>query len=131
MIRKHKEHAWNPALSSHSALFVDPLLEKTIARNPVAPIKVDVIGVHMNKSKLKLKLGQTEELAVSIIPENATNQNVNWVISNPDVVKMDVQNRTATVKGNRVGRTIIVVSTEDGKYRDLCEVTVHNFLNGR
>ncbi|MBO9128617.1 Ig-like domain-containing protein [Bacillus sp. 165] len=131
MIRKHKEHVWNTALSSHTALFIDPLLEKTKIRKPLTPVPVNVISIHVNKPKLKMKIGQAESITFSIIPVNATNKKVHWVVSNPDVVHLEIENGKAAVKGKRAGRTIIVVTTEDGKYRDLCEITVHNFLNGR
>ncbi|MFD3447369.1 Ig domain-containing protein [Microbacteriaceae bacterium 4G12] len=92
------------------------------------PTFIPVISVHINKPKLKLKVGQAAELSASVLPVNATNQVVNWVNHNPDVADIELSNGKVIVKGKQSGHAIIIVITEDGKFRDLCTVHVYNYL---
>lgn len=82
--------------------------------------KVNVTGVNITKSEVTLKIGQTETLTYQVLPSNATNKNVSWVSSNPSVVSVNNGVITALKSGN----SVITVTTEDGSFKDTCNVTV-------
>ena len=84
------------------------------------PATVPVTGVTLNKNTLELYTGGSETLTATFQPANATNQNVTWESSNPDV---------ATVVGGTViavkeGEATITVTTEDGGKTATCTVKV-------
>ncbi len=89
---------------------------------------VPVIGVHFNKAKVKLKIGQTTDLLVEILPSHATELSLNWAITNEDIVETELHNNYIHLKAKKAGRTIIIVTTEDGQFRDLCVVTIASYI---
>lgn len=60
---------------------------------------------------LSLAVGATFKLNYVISPENATNKNVSWQSSNPDVVSVDSEGNITTLKG---GIARITVTANDG-----------------
>lgn len=89
---------------------------------------VPVIGVHFNKSKVKLKVGQTADLYVEILPSHATELGLKWVITNVDIVETELHKNFIHLKAKKAGRTIIIATTEDGQFRDLCVVTIASYI---
>jgi uncharacterized protein YjdB len=94
----------------------------------LAAAAMNVIGVHLNKAKLKLKTGQAETLVADVLPVHATKQALTWHITNPAVAELEVHHNKAVIKGKQAGRAIVIASTEDNSFRDLCIVTVHDYL---
>lgn len=96
-------------------------IEKTATCNvTVSSSSVAVTGVSLSSSSLTLSSGESSRLTPTIVPSNATNKNVTWSSSNPDV---------ATVSGGVVsavasGTTNITVTTQDGGFTARCVVTV-------
>ena len=87
--------------------------EVTVAEKPVK-------YVELNKSKLKLKVGQTYQLEVKISPSHATDKRLEWASSDESVATVDAfGNVTAVGKGSaKIG-----VRAASGVY-DLCRVKV-------
>lgn len=81
---------------------------------------IQVQSVNLNKNSIVLNIGDSEKLNATILPSNATNQNVNWISNNPSVVT--VNNGIITAVGN--GTSIITVITQDGNKAAQCTVTV-------
>lgn len=54
-------------------------------------------------------------------PDNATNKNVIWESSDPNVVTVD---KSGNVTAKKAGKATITVKTENGNFMDTCEVTV-------
>ena len=81
---------------------------------------VAVTGVNLNYSTLEVENGETATLVVTILPSNATNQNVSWISSDTSVVTVD--NGEITTVG--VGTATVIVTTTDGGYTTTCEITV-------
>ncbi|MCR5250205.1 MAG: InlB B-repeat-containing protein [Lachnospiraceae bacterium] len=79
-----------------------------------------VIGVSLERNNLVMRVGQEEELRVSIEPEEATGYDLLWT-SNDDRIASVVDGK---VTAKNLGTTFITVSTEDGAYSDKCQVTV-------
>jgi len=84
-----------------------------------------VTGVSLNKTTLTLALGATEQLVVTVAPEDATNKKVTWASDNKAVSVTE----DGTVKADTVGSATITVTTEDGGYTATCVVTVPELLD--
>jgi uncharacterized protein YjdB len=81
--------------------------------------RVPVTGVTLNKNKFTLGVGTSEKLVATVSPYNATNKNVIWSSSDPDVATVDDE---GLVTAKTAGTVIITVTTEDGDYTAECEV---------
>lgn len=83
---------------------------------------VAVTGVTLNKSEVTIQAGTwCEVLLASVEPVYASNQNVTFQSSDPDVAAVDAH---GVVKGLRDGTATITVTTEDGSHTATCSVTV-------
>ncbi|MCL2165595.1 MAG: Ig-like domain-containing protein [Oscillospiraceae bacterium] len=87
---------------------------------------VPVAGVELNKRSMSISIGGSEYLAVTIKPDNATNQNVYWGNNNPTVATVV----NGLVTGLSVGVATITVTTADGYFADSCTVTVFDAGGG-
>jgi uncharacterized protein YjdB len=86
-------------------------------------VKEDVIkvtGIELSKSEAFLKLNENVKLDAVIMPENATNKDVTWTISNEDVAS--VENGLITAKA--IGETNVTATAVDGNYTASCRVIV-------
>ena len=100
-------------LKNSAKNFIDVLLGNTAPR-------IYVTGVTLNKNTLELIEGGTEKLVATVQPSNATNKNVTWTSSKPEVATVVDGNVTAVTKGT----TTITVATKDGNKTATCAVTV-------
>ncbi len=82
---------------------------------------IHVSGVSLNASELKLYVGGTYSLNVTISPSNATNKELSWSSSNPDVATIS---SSGLVNALTQGETTITVTTRDGDKKATCKVTV-------
>jgi uncharacterized protein YjdB len=94
----------------------------------IAPSVISVIGVHMQKNKLKIKTGQSTELSASVLPMQAKNQELIWTNMNSDVITIYPKGETVTITGKSAGRAVVIVTTAEGKFRDLCVVHVQPYM---
>ncbi|MCQ2339586.1 MAG: bacterial Ig-like domain-containing protein [Paludibacteraceae bacterium] len=93
---------------------------------PAAP--TPVIGVSLNESAIKVKVGKTATLVATVTPDNATDKSVTWSIINDNAngkVTVD-QTGLVTVAADAVeGATATVqVKTNEGNFTATCNVTV-------
>ena len=79
-------------------------------------------GIVLNKTALTLLVGSVESLTATVSPSNATNKNVNWFSSDPDVATVE-SDGTVTAVG--VGTAAITATTEAGGLKATCVVTVN------
>jgi len=79
-----------------------------------------VTGVSLSSSSLTLGIGQWHLLTPTVIPITATNQNVSWTTSDASIATVYHGSVTAI----KVGTVDIIVSTDEGNFKDTCEVTV-------
>ena len=84
---------------------------------------IPVTGVVLNRSEVTLLKGDSVTLSAKLTPDNATNNNVTWTSSRPEVAKVD---ENGVVTGLKAGKTTITVKTKDGNKTDKCEITVEN-----
>ncbi|MBE5105689.1 Ig-like domain-containing protein [Bacillus thuringiensis] len=94
----------------------------------IAPSVISVIGVHMEKNKLKIKTGQSTALSASVLPMQATNQELIWTNMNSDVITICPKGDTVTITGKSAGRAVVIVTTTEGKFRDLCVIHVQPYM---
>lgn len=83
---------------------------------------IAVTGVSLDKQNLTLEVGQKKSLTAVITPVEATNQNMTWSSRNTNIATV---NETGVVKAVSPGKTIILVTTEDGGFTAFCSVTVN------
>ena len=85
------------------------------------PESTTVTGVSLDRDTLSLNVNDTYQLTASIVPENATNQAVNWTSNASSVVSVG---QSGLVTAHTEGTATITVTTEDGEHTDSCVVTV-------
>ncbi len=90
-----------------------------------ATCKVTVIqpvtGVELDAASMTLVDGETKPLGYTVLPENATNQKVNWSVSGVGI-EITVDAETGAVNVTRVGggEGSVTVITEDGGFTATC-----------
>lgn len=83
-----------------------------------------VIGLVLTPEALVFsEIGVTQQIVATVLPEDASNKNVNWTSSN-NAVCMVSPNGEVVSTGN--GNAIIMASTADGGFMALCNVMVDN-----
>ena len=85
------------------------------------PQTIAVTGVTINPSTLQLNVGNSTILSATITPDNATDKAVTWLSSDPAVASVSTN---GTVTANAVGSAIILVTTVDGNFVAICNITV-------
>lgn len=82
---------------------------------------VAATSVTLDKHTLDLTVGSSETLTATVRPEGATNKDVTWVSSDPDVATV----ANGVVTAVKPGKTTITISVESNPaLNDTCEVTV-------
>ncbi|PGE40686.1 hypothetical protein COM60_05800 [Bacillus toyonensis] len=94
----------------------------------IAPSVISVIGIHMQKNKLKIKTGQSADLSASVLPMQATNKELIWTNMNSDIITIYPKGDTVTITGKSAGRAVVIVTTAEGKFRDLCVIHVQPYM---
>lgn len=98
---------------------------KTKDGGHVASCKVTVLrkvrDIAINKSSTILYLDKTTTLKATIVPSNATNQNVTWSSSDENIVRVSSKGKLTPVKP---GTAKITVKTEQGGLTAVCTVKV-------
>ena len=99
---------------------VDGVSATTDAITVTTPV-VRVSSVSLSASNLKLAVdGEPSTLTATVEPDNATNKNVSWSSSDPEVATV----ADGVVTPVKAGAATITVTTEDGEYSATCKVTV-------
>lgn len=86
-------------------------------------VQTGAIKVELNKSQVKLSIGNNDQLLATINPTNATNANITWKSSNSAIVTVD---ENGNIEALKLGRAVITATTVDGGRRASCIVTVIN-----
>ena len=66
--------------------------------------------------------GTSEVLTASILPEEASDQTIEWSSANPKIASVTDKGE---VKALKTGKAVITATTADGGYEASCRVTVH------
>lgn len=91
---------------------------KNIDKKPSTTISV--ASVSLDKSTHNMKVDETIQLNVNILPSDATNKAITWSVSNSNAA---VVNGLVTAKN--VGECIITVTTEDGNKEASCSLIIN------
>ena len=85
----------------------------------VSPIHV--IDITLNTDLIRLRVGETAQLTVSVNPIDATNQAINWTSSNSSVLTVSA---TGLVTAKAVGQASVTASSVDGNHTATCDFYV-------
>ena len=88
---------------------------------------VPVSSITLNKKEIRVTNDTPFELDAVVAPEDASNQDLIWSSSNPDIIAVDAQTGVITPLKN--GTATITVWDSERKVSASCEVTV-DILNG-
>lgn len=104
-----------------------PLLKgMPTSTSEVSPTDIAVTSISLSKSALEIKVNNSTTITATILPENATNKNVTWTSSNPEVATVENGVVTAVAEGNAV---ITAKATDGSNKVATCNVTVVKELN--
>ena len=81
---------------------------------------VDVTGIELTPDNLTLTEGDTYTLSATILPNNATNQAINWSSNMPSVATIN----NGVVTAISEGAATITATTAEGRYTATCNITV-------
>jgi uncharacterized protein YjdB len=84
-------------------------------------VSVDVNGISLNKTSLKMTQYDTETLIATVVPNDASNKKVIWSSSNPSVASVTSSGLVSAISA---GSTTITATTEDGGYTATCSISV-------
>ena len=73
---------------------------------------IPVSGVSISTSESSINVGNTLQLEVAVEPSSATNKNVTWSSSNPEIATVD--EATGLVTGIALGTATIIATSVDG-----------------
>lgn len=82
-------------------------------------VVVPISSLNLNKESISLTEGESETLAVSILPEDATVQNLKWHSSNEQIVRVDDEGKVTAIKKGEA-----TITVEVGDKSASCRVVV-------
>lgn len=82
---------------------------------------IELKGITINKTTLRLKEKNSETLKITFNPSNATNKKITWKSSNSNIATVD---NNGTVKAIKPGSATITAVSNDGGYVATSKVTV-------
>jgi hypothetical protein len=88
------------------------------------PTEVPVTGVQLDKPQVTLKEGQTAELVVTVLPEDATNMDVTLASSDDTIAKVEFKDGKFVVTALKAGVADITVTTANGGFTAVSKITV-------
>jgi gliding motility-associated-like protein len=83
--------------------------------------RVDVEGISLNPHTMILISNRQQQIIATITPPDATITSIQWISRNPAIVSV---NNNGIVRGESLGTCFVVAITDDGNFKDSCEITV-------
>lgn len=117
-------------LSAGTTTITAMVEQRNSATCEVVSVGYPVTGVTISKTAVTMGVGQTRQLGVTVLPQNATNKAVTWTTSNSSVATVSSSGLVTSVG---MGSATITVRTNDGGFTATCAVTVKTItgtLNG-
>ncbi|MCG8452379.1 MAG: Ig-like domain-containing protein [Spirochaetales bacterium] len=93
----------------------------TIVKASIPVQSIDII-----EDNVVLDAEEFGQLTYAITPANATNQNVTWTLSDPNLAELS---DTGLFIGKTAGSVVITITTEDGGFTDTCNITFQEVLS--
>lgn len=104
----------------NSLFAISFLLLILISCNKEEITAIKVTDVSLSKMSINLTPGETESLIATVLPTNATNQNLTWSSDQPSIASV-VDGKVTAIS---VGIAIITVNSEEGSIQATCTITV-------
>ena len=98
--------------------------DPTNPNDPVHTTNIPVTSITVSDTDVNIFVGQVARLTATVMPENATDKNVNWTSADPEIASVEVSDGVCLVSGNQIGETLIYAVTSDGGYSVEIQVTV-------
>lgn len=99
--------------------FIIPVYKDMPTSNSM-PQEGSVKSISLSKTDVTLEIDEKCKLEVYYNPTNATNKNVTWQSSNPEVARV----WNGEIRGLKKGTSIITVTSQDGEKTASCKITV-------
>ncbi|MBR4445031.1 MAG: DUF4214 domain-containing protein [Solobacterium sp.] len=121
--------------TTYIAVFTNELFEtqtKVIVIPATGPQTIHVTGVELNKTELTLRVGNSETLIATVLPEDAEDKSVTWSSSDEAIATVDSNGKVTAVADKGIAdpsTAVIVAATKDGGYVASCTVTVEDPIN--
>lgn len=115
------------ALKAGTATITVTTLDGDFTASCTLTVRQSVTGVELNKTEMSLKVGESETLTATIVPEDAYNKSIEWKTSDQTIATVDQEGRVTAVKA---GTAVISVVTEDGDFEAECTVAVIQPVTG-
>lgn len=87
----------------------------------VVTVTNSATGIEMSESEVYIARNSQKQLNATVTPDTAENKNVTWESKYPNIASID-SNGLVTAK--MAGTTIIIATSEDGKFKAYCSVKV-------
>lgn len=82
---------------------------------------IPVSNVSLSKESLVLGIGESEAVTATLLPVNATNINLEWLILDPNIAKVS---SSGNITGLSEGKTKLIVYGDDRNVSATCELSV-------
>ena len=86
---------------------------------------VAVTGISLEEPEIELTEGESRQLVATIVPEDATNQNVTWKLkeeADSEYASVDSEGNVTALKE---GKATVIAVSEDGSFEAECIVTIN------
>lgn len=88
----------------------------------IVKVTQHVSDIELNKSSLSLKVGESEKLQATVLPQNAENKMVTWTSSDSRIAIVNANGNVAAIKAGEAW--IKAVSADNPLAKDSCKLTV-------
>lgn len=82
---------------------------------------IAVTGINIKDNDVQMGIGQKKDLNVTVKPNNATNQKINYHSLDEEIVKVSTNGQ---IEGLKEGKTSVIVTTEEGSFNGEIIVSV-------
>ena len=99
--------------------------DPTNPNDPAHTTNVPVESIKVSADTVNLSVGKTKLVTATILPENATNKDITWIIEGEDVAELTINtDGSCTIKGVGEGYTYVYAKSYDGGYVATIKVIV-------
>lgn len=115
---------WSTSRTATAATYtVNALLPKKTATYYAVWRSLAVTGVKINQSNVTIKMGTTQKLTATVLPDYATDKSIKWSSSNTNFLKVASD---GTITPVRPGTATVTVTTVSGGFKASINVTIIN-----
>ena len=87
------------------------------------PEPVAVTGVLLDQVECDLGVGSTVTLTATVLPADATNKKIEWIVAPKGIVEISAKENVCTVKAVKAGDVTVTAKTEEGGKTATCKIT--------